>query len=144
MYQGHLSCCILTFKNIIRTLLLAFWPLSKRSMPYFRVFKRQRHTLYVSCYRLQKPNYFFFVNNLTSKDINGTLWVFCLSLNMLFLTFSDILTSKFINHCYLVAVYTLNTPSATYFSVYNREKCHIHLSCWPFTVKTSVVDFFLL
>ena len=41
------------------------------------------------------------------------------SLNMLFLPFSEILTWKYFNHGYLVEVYTLNTPRAPYFFVYN-------------------------
>ena len=54
------------------------------------------------------------LSTLTSKNISGTLFIVCLSLNMLFLPFSCILTSKCINHTYPVALYTLNTPSTPY------------------------------
>ena len=65
-------------------------------------------------YSVHKRHCYLCVSTLTSKHISGSLFVFCLSLNMFFLPFSGILTCKYINHTYPVAVYTLNTRSTPY------------------------------
>ena len=67
-----------------------------------------------------KMQFVRFRQNLKSKNITGTLSLVWLSLKLFFLPFSSIFTWKWINHTYLVAVYTLNTPSTSYFHVYNR------------------------
>ena len=46
--------------------------------------------------------------------LDRTLFVFCLPLNAFFLFISGILTSKYINYTYLVAVQTVNRPSTPY------------------------------
>ena len=53
----------------------------------------------------------------TSKPLNildGALFVVCFLLNTLFLLFCGILTCNCISCAYLVAVYTVNTPSTPY------------------------------
>ena len=70
------------------------------------------NTYTISCFfahRVQKRSFYDSVRTLTSKNIGGTLFVVCLSLNWFFLPFSGLLTLKLISHSYLVAVYTLNT-----------------------------------
>ena len=86
--------------------------------------------------RVQKYNSYLFVSTLTSKNISGTLCVVCSTLNLLFLPFSGILSWKFINHTYPVAVFTLYTPRKPYFFVYNHQKHNIYLSWFPLTFKT--------
>ena len=54
------------------------------------------------------------VSTLTSKRISATLFVVCLPLIMFFVPFSCILTCKYMNHTYPVAVYTLNTWRTPY------------------------------
>ena len=55
-----------------------------------------------------------------------------------------ILTWKCINHTYLLALYTLSTPSTRYFFVYGRWKSNIYLSWCPLAFETPAVPFFLL
>ena len=38
-HHAQMACCILTSKNIIRTLVLDFWPLLTLFTAYFEVFK---------------------------------------------------------------------------------------------------------
>ena len=57
-------------------------------------------------------------STLTTENISGTLFVFCLSLKMFCIPFSDILTWKCINHTYLVEDYSLNTSRKPYFLVF--------------------------
>ena len=58
------------------------------------------------------PNIFPCSKHLNMLD--GTWFVVCLPLNSFFLLISGILTSKYINYTYLVAVYTVNRPSTHY------------------------------
>ena len=64
---------------------------------------------------MQKRHYYMCVITITSKNIGGTLFVAFYFVNRFFVLFSLILTCKSINDTYPVAVYTLNTPSTTYF-----------------------------
>ena len=117
----HLCCCILTRRNIIRTWLLAFWLLLTYFTAYFEFLNAKYiHCALLVCWRSPKTQLLPFIRTLISKNISTTLFVVHLYLNMFFLHFSDILTSKCIHHSYLVLVCTLNTPSAPYFFVYNR------------------------
>ena len=60
---------------------------------------------------------------------------------MFCLRFPLIITSKCINQTYVLAVYTLNTPSTPYFFVYNRLKLNICLSCFFCPLKDQFVRF---
>ena len=64
--------------------------------------------------RVQKRNCYLTVSTLRFRKISGTLFVFCFSLNMIYLPFCRAWTWKCINHACLVAVYTLNTPRTQY------------------------------
>ena len=73
--------------------------------------------------KVEKCNSYVSVRTLTTKNITSTFIVVCFSLNMLFLSEYGIVTSltrKFMNHTYLVEVYTLNTQRTPYFFLYNR------------------------
>ena len=97
-------------------MLLAFWRLLTFLRAYFELFKG------LPVDRVEKRNCYLLVSTLTSKNISGILFVVSLSLNMFFLPFSGTLTWTYINHTYLLVVYTLNTTSTPYFFVYNRWK----------------------
>ena len=94
--------------------------------------------------RANKCHYYLSVSTFTSKNLTGTLLVFCLSLTMDSLPFSRILTRKYINRRYLVAVYALNIPTTPSFFVYSRLKRNVYHSCCLFTFRTSIVPFLLL
>ena len=79
----------------------------------FRGF-RTLNTYTLSCLfidRVQKWNCYLSVSTFIFKNISCTLFVVCLCLNMFFLPFSGISTLKFINHSYILPVFTLNTRS---------------------------------
>ena len=80
---------------------------------------------------------------LSSKDISGTWFIVFFHLDMWFPPISDFLTWKSINDTYIVAVYTLNTPSTPYFFFYNCEKRNFYLSSSPLAFKTSIVLFLI-
>ena len=65
-------------------------------------------------YSFPKRHCYLWVSTLASKNISGTLFDLCLSLNAFFLPFSGILTGKYTKHTYHVAVSTLNTRSTSY------------------------------
>ena len=80
-----------------------------------RLFKAFKST--VPCLLIcgeHKRHYYMCVSTITSKNTTGTLFVVCLSLNMFFVPFCCILSSKYINHTYPVAECTLNTRRTTY------------------------------
>ena len=124
-------CGILTWKCKNDSYFVAVFILNTRSTPYFFVYNDGKCIIYLSCCTLgfkytgpylfvdlvQERNCYFSGSTLTSKNISGTLFVFCLSLNMFFLLFSDLLTLKWINHTYLVAVCSLNTERTLYFFI---------------------------
>ena len=72
-------------------------------------------TYTVPCFfvdKVEKCNSYVSVRTLTTKNITSTFIVVFFSPNMLFLSEYGIVTSltrKFMNHTYLVQVYTLNT-----------------------------------
>ena len=84
-------------------------------------------------YSVQKCHCYISISTLTSKNISGTLFVVCLFRNMFFLPFSGILTCKYINHTYPVAVYTLNTRSTPYclFLTAKNVPLIFHAVVWP-------------
>ena len=65
--------------------------------------------------------------------LDGTLFVVCLPLNTLFLLFLGILICNCIRRTYLVAVYTLNTPSTAYCSFLTAENVPLTFGVvlWP-------------
>ena len=72
------------------------------------------HSTLVLFFRFGKTTRTFFQ---TSKPLNilvGALFVVCFLLNVLFLLFCGILTGNCISCAYLLAVYTVNTPSTPY------------------------------
>ena len=93
------------------------------------------NTYTVPCYfiySVHKRYCYLCVSTLASKHISGSLFVFCLSLNMFFLPFSGILTCTYINHTYPAAVYTLNTRSTPYCSFLTAENVPLtfHAVVW--------------
>ena len=93
---------------------------SDQCWPFLCLFRGfyTRNTYTVSCLfleRLKKHSCYVYVTTLRTEHIIGTLFVVCLSLKMFCRPFSGILTWKCINHTYLLADYTLNTPSSPYF-----------------------------
>ena len=109
LHEQRLSCSTSTFKNIIRAFLLPF-------LAYI-------NTYILSCLFVDsvlKRNCCASVSTLTSENISGTLFTVCLFVNMFFLHICCILTWKCISHSHPFAVYTLNIPRTTYFSIYNR------------------------
>ena len=97
-------CWRLTRKNIFRTLLLSFWPL----LTFFNA-----HDL------LRKGYCNLPVRTLTSKKVDGTLFVVWSSLNKFLLPFSGTLTWKCMHDTFPVPVYTVETSSKPYFFVYD-------------------------
>ena len=138
-HQPYLFTCFQTSKYVRRTLIHAFLLLKRWCVCGLFLFNGGKHrcclalsfltttvhfsyclfegfselnTYTVPClfiYGVHKPHYYMWESTLTSKKISATLFVVCLSLNMFFVPFSCILTWKYINHTYPVAVYTLNT-----------------------------------
>ena len=105
------------------------------------------NTYTVLCFpfeRAQERSCYLSISTLASKNISSTLFVLSLSLNMFFVPFPGILTSRCISDTYLVAVYTLNSWGTPYFFVYNCGKCNTYVSCCPFAFKTSILPFFSL
>ena len=96
--------------NLIDCLFWGFYPLNTCTGPCLFFYSLLNHNCYLSG------------TNLTSKNINGTFFVFCLSLDIFFVPFCGIWTSKYIKHTYPVTVSTLNTRSTPYLFVYNPEK----------------------
>ena len=117
MHQQHLSCCILTSKNIIRAFPLTFWLLSTFFTAIFDFFNTlSTHT--VTCLVVdivEKSNCYLSVIILPSQNISGTLFLVCWSPYILRLPFSCILTWKCINDSYSVAVYTRNRRCTPFF-----------------------------
>ena len=71
---------------------------------------------------------FFPCQNVISAVLRYVLRFFAVfTLNMFFQQFSGFSTSKYINHTYLVTVYTLTTSTTPHFLVYNLEKPNIYL-----------------
>ena len=68
-----------------------------------------------------------------SKNISGTFFVLFQSLSTFFLPFYVILTCKYINHTYSVAVYTLNLRSNSYslFLTAENVPSTFHSVVWP-------------
>ena len=98
--RRHQLCCILISKDLIRTLLLALWPLLIFFHCLFWGFPKL-NTYTVPCLfvdRVQKCNSCLSVRTLTCNNSSGTLFFVCFSVNMFFLPFSTILTWKSINH----------------------------------------------
>ena len=64
---------------------------------------------------------------------NGSLFVVSLSVNRFFVLFCCILTCKYINHTYAVAVHTLNTRSARYSLFWTAENIPLTFGVllWP-------------
>ena len=81
---------------------------------------------------------------LTFKNISDNLVVLSLSVNMLFLPFSDFLSWKCINNSYPSAVYRVNTESRLYFFLCNCWKRYTYFSCCPLALKTWMAHFILL
>ena len=69
------------------------------------------HELLVFCFGLQNTNRTFVPTSKALNMLDWALFVVCLLVDTLFLLFSGILTCNCISRTYLVAVYSLNTPS---------------------------------
>ena len=131
-----LNSCIGTSEEMMCTWFVPFQSRKTLFLPCFQLFDHcwlqllltltllSAKTNTVPClfiYGMRKRHYYLSVSTLISKNISGTLFVVCLCLSMLFVPFSCILTCKYINHTYPVAVYTLNTGSGC--------RCGVSLSC---------------
>ena len=82
---------------------------------------------------VEKYNRYISESILTSTNLSGTLFVVSFSVNMLFVSFSRVLSWKCINHTDIVALSTLNTQRTAFYFVYNRSKRNIYLVfCFPF------------
>ena len=101
----HLSTYVSSSKNIIRTLLLAFWPCLTIFILYFEVLEvtyMHRNSLFVE--RVQKRYCYLSMYVLTSKHTTSILFNVFFSLNMFFLPLSPVLTysrnfhSKYTKH----------------------------------------------
>ena len=79
-HHSYFGLSFLTTVDIFYCLFWGFQTLNRYTVPY----------LFVD--RAQKCNCYLYIITLTSKNICGTLFVVCLSLNMLFLPFPCILT----------------------------------------------------
>ena len=93
-------------------------------------------TYNVAClfiYSVQKRHCYLSVSNLASKNMSGTLFLVCLSLNTFFRPFSGILTCKYIKHISAPAVYTLITRSPPYCVFLTTENAPLtfHAVIWP-------------
>ena len=84
------------------------------------LFKDYIHRTLLACWQSPKRSCYLSVSILASKNISGSLFVVCLSLNMFFLPFWAFLTWKWTNICYVAAFYTLNTHSTPCFLVHNH------------------------
>ena len=82
--------------------------------------------MYFACLVIECKNAvcYLSVSTLASKNISGTLFVVCLSLNTFFLPFYCILASKTINKSYPAVVYTLNTSMTPY--IFENEMFTVH------------------
>ena len=132
MDQEQLSGCTLTSKNIIRT---------------FFSFLTTLELFYCLFWGLETVNTYHCtllasISTLTSKNISRILFVVWLSPKVFFLPFSFISTWKWIKYSSLASVYTLDTPSTSYFFVYNRWNRNISFSWCSLASKISMVPFF--
>ena len=92
-------------------LVLRFWNAKYNSVPCFFVD------------RIKKWNSNHSVSTLTSKNISGTFFFLCFSLNIFFEPFSGIFNCKSLNNSYLVKGYIPNKPSTQSF-----------LFCWKLKI----------
>ena len=90
----------------------------------------------------QKRNSTLSLNTLPIKNITRDLVIVCFLLNMIFLLFSGSLTWKYINNSYLVPVYIVSKPNATFKTVtfifnafLSPSKCQSYLSFYFDTSK---------
>ena len=102
---------ILTCNCNSRNYLVAVYPVYRPSTPYCFFSPAENAPL---TFALQNIDHTFVPTWKPLNVLDGSLFFVCLLVNMLFLLFSGILTSICIRRTYLVAVYTLNTPSTPY------------------------------
>ena len=145
MHQWHLSSCILTTKNIIRTLLLECLPFLTFFSSYFEFFKRLIHTLHLLCLWTDPENAIVSFPYIDFNIEKHQWYLVCwfLPLNIFFLSFSGLLIWKCINYTYLAAVSTLNTPSTTYFFITIKNATFsFHAVFWPSKHQSYLSSYF--
>ena len=129
----YVSCCPLAFKTSIvlfyfylkkHISYLAFNILTTVHFLYCLFWSFLRVNTYTAPWlfvdRVKKRNCYVSKSTLRTKNMSDNLCGVSFCLNLFFLPFSRILSWKCINDSYLVAVYTLNTPTTPYSFVYNR------------------------
>ena len=131
-HHSYLALTFLTTVDFIYYLFQGFSAVITYTVPSLFIYSVPKHHCYI------------LVGTLASKNISGSLFVVCLSLNAFFVPFSGILCCKYIKHTYPVAVYTLNTQRTSYYLFLTAENAPLIFHAVVLASKTSTVSFFQL